>query len=639
LDALKNLLNKTPSLKTDSIAARVACACKTANINVLGNLVLEILALSTTNEENNDVYQHNALLSLFDVDSAILKKTCEVVANHMDLDPTITRALEIESFLLDQSIGIQVVNEADPIFTNVFETIKGLLSKVMAVSESSCQLLASCHISSFIENATMYLLSSVEPQRPKLPLILPMHLEHLATTFCNNSVEEEQKDTCNQETAAFFLQLLYSFVFRESEPDSAFAIDPRELPLVQVFTACKALPARIMHGTFRCRLDFYIDRFSPETRGRAEYHMMLTTSPQILAVKPPTSVKPITSKGLMQVLRRSIAEPATDPSGIIAERIFLHASLHLSEAILLTTAVGALLSVPRSPPVYISYSTLCRDPLVVLKCPMGCWQRNGLRRVILSILSSLLETNEELLKEMGVHDESCADFVASRNVLVVRCLVSALVSSRNRDSTLYCAATVGMVRRLVVESPGLCSILLKQGLSNEALDWLIAFVPELIEDANGYQNLLSERSTLIATERLLVADGILRIAIASHGDETQSETLAVAALSQVVNAFFLIVGPVGVSVHSLLGEGGGLDATQMARKTAFRMLKSLTRVRGYRTGLRNSCVMILQKLSRLCKGEEVVGNLAVSVPAKQKNILRELQDASSMAASAMGSSL
>jgi hypothetical protein len=255
-------------------------------------------------------------------------------------------------------------------------------------------------------------------------------------------------------------------------------------------------------------------------------------------------------------------------------------------------------------------------------------------------LSSLLETNEELLKEMGVHDDSCSDFVASRNVLVVRCLVSALVENRNQDSTLYCAATVGIVRRLVVDSPGLCSVLLKQGLSNEALDWLIAFVPELIEDANGYQNLLSERSTLFTTERLLVADGILRIAIASHGDETQSETLAVAALSQVVNAFFLIVGPVGVSVHSLLGEGGGLDATQMARKTAFRMLKSLTRVRVYRTGLRNSCVMILQKLSRLCKGEEVVGNLAVAaVPARQKTILRELQEACSMAASAMGSSL
>jgi hypothetical protein len=68
-------------------------------------------------------------------------------------------------------------------------------------------------------------------------------------------------------------------------------------------------------------------------------------------------------------------------------------------------------------------------------------------------------------------------------------------------------------------------------------------------------------------------------------------------------------------------------------------LKYLTKVRGYRTGLRNECGMALQKLVGLCKGENIVNGIPIAVASRQKNLLKELMDAIIKAANAMASGI
>ena len=284
---------------------------------------------------------------------------------------------------------------------------------------------------------------------------------------------------------------------------------------------------------------------------------------------------------------------------------------------------------------------LYRDPLVVLKCPISIWSRRGTRRIALIVLMSLLDINEELLRQTAKCDETRDEFLSSRNELVVRGLLSVAASpSVKMDGSNYsCCLTSGFIRLLVARQRGLASILVKQPLSETQLDWMIESVPELMEDANALGGVLAERTSLTMAERIVAADRILRIVIA-HGyrHETQSETLAYAALTQLLSCFFLTVGPVGVPVNALVGEGQ-LDATQVSRKATFRMLKALQKVRGYRVRLRNECVLSLQKFAGMCKGEGVVGNIQCAITNRQKNLLKELLDITAKALDAMSSSI
>ena len=92
-------------------------------------------------------------------------------------------------------------------------------------------------------------------------------------------------------------------------------------------------------------------------------------------------------------------------------------------------------------------------------------------------------------------------------------------------------------------------------------------------------------------------------------------------------------------MNALIADESGLDVTQISRKAAFRILRSLLRVRGRRTRLRKECVMALQKLANLCKGESAVAGVAGSVAGRRKSLLKEIFDAAVKAANAMGGSI
>lgn len=168
---------------------------------------------------------------------------------------------------------------------------------------------------------------------------------------------------------------------------------------------------------------------------------------------------------------------------------------------------------------------------------------------------------------------------------------------------------------------------------------IVDFVPESIQDAESFAVLLSERSSLTAAHKLETAAAALRIAIA-HGsqDESMAKSLTYAALTRLVSSFFLVIGPVGISVDALDDEGG-TDVTQTCRNATFRMLGALQNVRARRTGLQNECGICLQKLSNLCKSETMMAGVSGPAANMRKKLLKDIYDACTKAANAMGTGI
>jgi hypothetical protein len=231
--------------------------------------------------------------------------------------------------------------------------------------------------------------------------------------------------------------------------------------------------------------------------------------------------------------------------------------------------------------------------------------------------------------------------------------------SRGTQRALSCSLTQLFIRRTVARNPGIFAALLKQGLPDGSVDWMIDWVPECFVDSTRICVIMTQRSSLGAPERLAIADGAFRLAImrkshcAIHGSRKSTESapltyrlegglgsddtskqLVIAALSHLVSSFFLVLGPVGVPVAAILGSGH--DATTMSRNAAFRILNAMRRVQTYRSGVRSECIAAVQKLVGLCKGENVLAGLPGAVANRQKKLLKELIDALSRANNAMG---
>jgi hypothetical protein len=273
--------------------------------------------------------------------------------------------------------------------------------------------------------------------------------------------------------------------------------------------------------------------------------------------------------------------------------------------------------------------------------PMKLWQIVGLRRIVLSVMRSLLDTNAAILYRESPSASAAAELLSCRNLIVMRAVLVAVSGSddiNNQEHVSHvCSMTTHFLRMLVAKNRGLMAALVRQspGLPDSVVDWLVEFVPETMDDSKSLLNVLSERGSL--STRLNASAAILRFAIAhGHSQEDVTEQLVYAALAQLVSSFFLVLGPVGVPVNVLIGEDSGIDVTQTSRMATFRMLRSLVNVRGrLRPALRNECALALNKLAGLCKGENLLTGVAGAVLSRRKNLLRDMYDQITKAANAI----
>ena len=533
--------------------------------------------------------------------------------------------------MVDSSALIQYVY-IEGSYTELGRFVRSILddsskSSIAIRSDDVCDLIKSC-ITAVKTN-----------QGITIPFVLPVQLQSLSLKIDWRKGESRLSQPALE--SKYLLHLLYSLYFLVEEPTSPFVIDPRDLPLKESLELADTLICDV--AVFKSELACLIEQMAPEVSSQISMAPIDDTALTLgVECSSPQSRRHAQCDRLSDAIREVRRDIKIDTSGTIAEKSFVIASRELSLSDLIVTATQALLGSPNMPLPFMTYSGLCRDPLVLLKAPLHVWRNNGLRRIALYALSCLLQANQSIVVSTALTEEVASELLVCRDTLVVKCLITAAVGggagkgslSPFTDSTL-----IAMVRGMVAKHVGLVAQLAKEGRNDAIMDWLVQFVPESMQDAESLSVLLSERSSLTASEKLEVAAASLPIAIV-HGSQNESlaKSLAYAALSRLVSSFFLVVGPVGVPVNALDDEGGK-DLTQTCRNAAFRILGALQNVRARRSGLQNECGISLQKLANLCKSESVLAGVSGPAASMRKKLLKDIYDAAVKAANAMGTSI
>eukprot|EP00977_Amphora_coffeiformis_P024775 scaffold17151_cov160-Amphora_coffeaeformis.AAC.3 len=594
-----------------AFGARMICAWK--GDASLGELVLQILQVDRVCDETadwlegaNNLKCSNKLLALLPAETLLEKGITEAAVLE---DPTsVAKYLSFKPACFSE--------------TQVRQTIGGVLKR--AASKSFLKLHGTLPL--LVEVSKF--LSQLDMKERSLPLILPLQLEGVGLK-AKSALLSSSSEELPEGAAALILNLAYTLCFIHDQPESPFGADLRNLPVYELFKFLKYMPHHSIDSSLRRFLVTGLHSLCAEV-------VLQSQMPQVLhraiPLQHPSPLQAdILKQDLASTVREALQDPAKDPNGEKVELSFCRAFGVVCQRSLCCTLASAVLSTSLPLSVF-PFPKLCTDPLTLLKCPLTCWDRPGIRRVLLMALFHLFRVNDALVGSTSAyHEESAEEFRTSRNVLFIRCMLALMEKCPTMRS---CPFTVGFIRASVSECPGIGAAIIREGVGDAELDWFIVNVPEVFGAGNAYHSLLTLQTIPTASERLLAASAVLRISIIhGHRDEAKAQELALAAISVLIANFFIVIGPVGVPVSTFVGED------KLCRRAALRMLKSISQVRGQRQGLRNECVMALQKLARLCKGEEIVGGLPAAVANRQKSFLREMLDGINKAFFALGSSL
>jgi len=618
--------SRTRSVEYGTLVVRFACSLEHHDIEAFSRLLqAKLRSDSSLTEQNLDLP--------FKLERGLLKgweSLKDIVSVETLLEDRLSLPLTVDAAALIHFIEF-ANSETKPLHFFI-EKSKMHLSNMLKKTDEKPTQTNGQRMAELITKAVAFF---ADQRGMNMPIVSPLQLECRAANVDLEKMKYQQTSD-NLDWTAFY-QVLYWFAFMDVGANSLFDFDPRVLPLKEMLSFSRRISC-LTQSLLPIYLEYYIDKHCPDVLVNLERWEL---------VKDPRFFRPsrhkefnrlATQRQLSKTLKAALLSNAKEKYVSVAERSFIIARGILGDADLCTVVVSAFLSTPNSPPPFCTYSMLCRDPLVLLKAPMQTWRYSGLRRVGLSVILTLMEANSAIVPK---NNNSSDELVAACNLLLVRGLIVA--TSGSEDSSLSkapqsCSMTTNFVRRIIANNPGLVGQLVKQspGLSECAQDWLVEFVPETMDDSSCLINVFTEGGSV--ETRLMAAAAIIRIAIAhGHRDEATAERLVYSALSQLISSFFLVVGPVGVPVNVMIGDGFQ-DFTQTSRRATFRILKSLVNVRGrQRPRLRNECGMALHKLAGLCKDPNSLKCGAGPLASRRKALLREIFDAVSKASNAMGS--
>jgi hypothetical protein len=533
-----------------------------------------------------------------------------------DGDVSTSNAFDI---ILSPSIALQLMNCVGIPLLRKINVSTSLLKSVLCSEHGAASHIQDPQIVEFMEHATALVLAN---QETKLPLIMPLQIETML-------IKRQILFNTGKASAQLLLQLLYCFMFSQHQPKSPFRLDPRILPLHWLFELCEKFGMlSLMHESVATKLKYYIDLCCPDVRSGHQYRM-LKSRERLYSSLDSSLLENKTKLAFLGCMRTLVTKPHADLCELLVEQAYIEASLHLSESELIPACASAFISSPSAPPIYFTFPMLYRDPLIMLKCPSSIWKRRGTRRIAITILSRLLDIHEVELNNQSTSENVVAELLSSRNAIVLTCLLrmASLSTTTKNGEHQQCGMTLGLIRKLVAFHPGLIALLIKQRLNESTIDWMIESVPEIAVDLRTLRGLLADRSSLTAAERLTVADYNIRIAIV-HGNRNVDIALSIAVtcLSQLLSSFFLILGPIGVPVNALITDGDELDATQVSRKAAFRLLKALQMIQPFQTHFKNDVLRMLQNFAIMCKSEAIASGLPTAIATRQKNLLKKLLD-------------
>jgi len=453
----------------------------------------------------------------------------------------------------------------------------------------------------------------------EIPFVLQAHIDKSWSIMASDWKALNVKPTDGRKYN-FILRLVYSFIFLDKSPLSPFVFDPRSSPIKELLFMIQNIPSKSTRSYLLSEIQVLIRKHCPE--------LILCQSKEYLDLGMYSFFDTMDRKSILAALCRSIRADLRDNNsqhcGNSTEYLFLLAKSRICDSDVISVVTNTLLSSSHSPSPAYSYYLLCRDPIVCLKFSLCVWKCRNLRRIALSVLENLLASNNAITLAKSRHRDTAFELLAARDSIVVRCLLAVLHGGDSK-SLLICSMTTSFIRWIIQSHSGLVALMVKQGLRERDLDWLVENVPETMNDSQYLLQVFSDRNNMTAAERLVVADSTVRIAIV-HGktNEAAASQLIFTAVSQLVDSFYLILGPVGLlPIDALFNADSGTPITQTSQKAAFRILNALSKLRGpARYHFQKDCNIVLQKLINLCKVE-----LQGAVVGRRKQLVKELYDA------------
>ncbi|KAG7348251.1 hypothetical protein IV203_016956 [Nitzschia inconspicua] len=500
-----------------------------------------------------------------------------------------------------------------------------LLKRVLCdeEGEKALSLVSNLDVFQFIKEGTK-LLATGKTQR--IPIVSSSSLEMAWSRATSKHQSASRNDLTKGALAIYLLRFFYSLEFFHINPSNVFASDPRSMPFREVF----AMADRVLPGPV-CKFFLSESCLSLEKCSwdvLRELHYALRDSAVVLPCDDMRREDQL--EAFCSAIRSVANEKPVKTKEEKLELLFLQSRSQVSDAYLYPAVMSALLSSPHHPSPKMSYGLLCRDPLVVFKCSLYLWKCRAVRRILLTSLRALIMANDVMAVQESPSEHVAQELLVARDAIILRTLLVVLHAGGSNVSC-PCSMTADFIRWLIARRRGLVALSIKQGLSDKELDWLVEHVPESVSDLESLE-LVIGTSCMTATERLVAADAISRIGILYGGDYNEQEAahMTAGALSELIESFYLIVGPVGVPVNVLLSDNAGADITQTSRKAAFRMLKALGKVRARRQSF-HSCGVLLQKLASLCKVESAAGGVQGVVATRRNLFLKELYETVSKA--------
>jgi hypothetical protein len=308
-----------------------------------------------------------------------------------------------------------------------------------------------------------------------IPCVLPLQLQSLSLEI------DWRKDGRRLSQLAiesqYILQLLYCMCFLEEVPTSPFAIDPRDFPLAETLELAKLL-LKQNRGISKTESELHhqIEQVAPEVSSQIDLALTGASSKGADAESHSSvqSMRRAHCDALSSSIRECKRNSSRDPSGLLAEQSFVLAGQLLTSLELTVTAVQALVCQPNMPLPFLTYSGLCRDPLILLKAPLAVWRCRGLRRIALFSLATLLRANDGIIASASPTEGVSSELVMSRDAIVAKCLIMASLGGEIGKEHLRPftdSALIAMVREMVARHVGLVAQIVRQEHNDAIVDW------------------------------------------------------------------------------------------------------------------------------------------------------------------------
>ena len=555
--------------------------------------------------------------------------------DHDNLKRVQNKGMSIDVILHDPSAVIDALRRSESQTSNELDD---LIKKVLVEPSMCLKMIQHSSICKLLQESVNMLMRRPPPY---IPLVLPLSLERLAQSIPWEKIKASNE--CTREILCqFVLQLLYALKFLDVESTSPFAINPLSFPLKEALSFLEYCQNNLHCGRNTGFLSLQVSlKESISKHGPGILHALSRNSwLRPLHVGSVARYKCVVSPKMVcdAIKDCLLSEHSMENSGIRAEEMFLLCRSVYPWSDLDAAVVGAMFATNHSHPKFYSYTALCKDPLVLLKARAAIWKCRGTRRIMLWILKNLMEANESIAMNSSTTEQVGLEFLASRDAIIVRCILFACQhgfvfdsSGTDKSPPTHCVMSVNMIRSIISMRRGVVATLIKQGLTDGSVDWLVEFIPESFLDAPILLNMLSEKGLLTPAERLTSASAALRIAVAnSPRGEEMARQLVSASLATLVESFYLVVGPVGVPV-SVLREDDGRDIAYICRKAMFRMLNTLSSISAKNAALKNDAQIAINKICTFCKNEN-----AGALVSRRKALLKEIWDACDQATTSLG---